>query len=39
MIKGHDHAGSGINFLVDMNKRMKSPVGKVKRQFAKALTA
>ncbi len=38
-IKGHDHAGSGINFIVDMHKRMKSPVGKVKQQFTKAMSA
>ncbi len=39
VIKGHEHAGSGINFMLDMHKRMKSPVGKVKHQFAKALSA
>jgi predicted nucleotide-binding protein (sugar kinase/HSP70/actin superfamily) len=38
-IKGHDHAGSGINFIVDMHKRMKTPMGKVKHGVSKALSA
>jgi predicted nucleotide-binding protein (sugar kinase/HSP70/actin superfamily) len=38
-IKGHEYAGTGINFIVEMNKRMKSPVGKVKHHFKRAMSA
>jgi hypothetical protein len=31
------HTGTGINFIVDMHKRMKSPAGMVKHQFSKMM--
>lgn len=33
IVKGK-HTGTGINFILDMHKRMKSPVGRVKHQFS-----
>jgi hypothetical protein len=34
IVKGK-HTGTGINFILDMHKRMKSPVGRVKHHFSK----
>jgi hypothetical protein len=34
IVKGK-HTGTGIYFILDMHKRMKSPVGRVKHHFSK----
>jgi predicted nucleotide-binding protein (sugar kinase/HSP70/actin superfamily) len=38
IIKGN-YTGTGANFLVDMHKRMKKPVGIVKHQFSKVVNS
>jgi predicted nucleotide-binding protein (sugar kinase/HSP70/actin superfamily) len=38
-IKGHDYAGSGINYIVDMHKKMSTPIGKIKHNVSKAIGA